>query len=140
MDIKFHFGFTSILAAILFPVFGWKVLIFYIGGVLVDIDHYIWFVAKYKKINPLQCYNFYISESPRQNFKPIIGALHIFHTFEYLTFIIVLSLFNNYTFIYLIGLLGHYLLDLVWHAFIAKRVILNHSIISWIIKNKFQKV
>ena len=140
MQITTHFWFTSILAAVLFPVFGWKVLIFYIGGVLVDTDHYMWFIAKYKKISPLKCYNFYMFESPRQSFKPIIGALHVFHTFEYLTLIAVLAFFNNYIFIYLIGLLGHYLLDLAWHVFTAKRVILNHSIVSWIFKNKIQNL
>ena len=138
MEIWKHTVVSAILAFLLYPPYGLKVLIIFAGGVLIDIDHYFWRICKNKEFNPLDCYRYYLNESPKNNFKRDDGNLHIFHTIEFFIVAILLSLYSKIAFIFTIGLLGHYLLDLIWHITVPKRVILNHSIISWIIKNKIK--
>lgn len=138
MKTSVHLIASLILAAALYPIFSWNVLLILVGGVLIDIDHYFWFVYKYKKFSLFECYRFFTIEAEKNKWKHIKGSLLVFHTMEFLVLIVVLSFFNHLALIFTIGLFGHYLLDLVWHALVPKRIITNHSIISWIIKNKMR--
>lgn len=133
-----HFVFSLIPAILLYNSFGWKVGFILAGGVLIDIDHFIWYVCKYRKYSLNDCYYHYI-DSHETNFKNIIGILLIFHTIEFLLLMIVVSFFSQIALLFTIGLLVHYLLDLIWHIFVSKRIITSVSVISWIVKNK-QKV
>ena len=130
-----HFLFSLIPAVLLYHSFGWKVAFILAGGVLIDIDHYAWYVCKYRKYSLTDCYNHYM-DADKTNFKDIIGILMIFHTIEFLLLMLVLSFFNQFVSMFTIGLLVHYLLDLIWHISIPKRIITSVSVISWIIKNK----
>ena len=40
MKTSVHLMVSAILAAVLYPVFQWKVIIIFVGGILIDIDHY----------------------------------------------------------------------------------------------------
>jgi len=140
MKTSVHLIVSSILAIILYPTFSWNVIFIIVGGVFIDIDHYFWYVYKYKKFSLFDCYKFFIVEAEKNGWKYVIGVLLVFHTIEFLVLIVLSSFFNQLALIFTIGLLGHYLLDLVWHVLVPKRIIVNPSIISWIVKNKIQKV
>jgi len=135
-----HLIASIILAAALYPVFRWKVVLILVGGVLIDIDHYFWYIYKYKKFGLFSCYKHLTVEAEKNNWKDVIGALFIFHTIEFLLIIVVASFYSEYALILLIGLSVHYLLDFIWHCYLPKRMITNPSIISWILKNIIQKV
>jgi hypothetical protein len=139
MKPSVHLLVSLILAVILYPTFNWKVLFILIGGVLIDIDHYFLYIYRFRKFNLRNCYNYFYVEARKDNFKGIIGSLLIFHTIELLLISIILSFYIEFALIFTISLLIHYLLDLIWHYLVPKRLIANHSIISWIIKNKIQK-
>ena len=135
MEIWKHMLLSSILALVFYPFFKWSVLLILISGVAIDIDHYLWRMYKNKEYNPLDCYRYYLYQSPKNNFKADNGNLHIFHTTEFLAISVFLSFYSTLALLFTIGLLGHYILDAIWHVSVPKRVILNHSLISWIIKN-----
>lgn len=138
MKTSVHVIISSILAAVLYPAFGWKVLLILVGGVLIDIDHYFLFVYKYKKFSLFECYKFFTIEAEKNKWKYISSSILVFHTIEFLALMILLSFFNHLVLIFTIGLLGHYVLDLIWHLLVPKRMIVNPSMISWIVK-KFTK-
>ena len=131
-----HLLVSSVLAALLYPLFGWNVLLILAGGVLIDVDHYFWYVSKYKKFNLFYCYSYFMARMNQKGFKEHKGILLIFHTIEFLLIIVLLSFYFEAAFIFLVGLLSHYLLDAIFLYTVAKRLITNHSIINWIIKNK----
>ena len=135
-----HFLFSSIVAIIFYPLFKWKILLILAGGVLIDIDHYFWYILKYKDFNIINSYKFYIKNIETNNYKNVIGILLIFHTIEFLLVMIILSYYFEFAFIFTIGLLSHYLLDYTFLYFVVKKSITSNSIILWLIKNQIQKV
>jgi len=128
-----HSLFSLILALLLYPIFSWKVIFVFVGGVLIDIDHYFWYVYKYKKFNMFGCYKFFYGQGRKNNFKEINGALFIFHTIEFLLLALLLSFYSELILMVTAGLWVHYVLDLIWHYYVPKRLIVNHSVTSWIV-------
>lgn len=140
MKTSVHLVVSLILAVLLYPLFNWKVLLIIVGGVLIDIDHYFWYVCKYKKFSLLDCYYHYIIPLEKNDKSKNIGILMIFHTVEFLFIMVFLSFFIEYALVFTIGLLVHYLLDLIFLYGFAKRFIADHSIIHWIFKHKLESL
>lgn len=140
MRTRIHLLVSLILAAALYSIFNWQVIFIIIGGVLVDIDHYFWYIFKYKKFNMLDCYRWFTTDNVKNNYKDVTGELLIFHTIEFLLATVLLSFYIEFALLFLIGLLTHYFLDLIAYYFTANHFILNHSVISWIVKNKIPKL
>ena len=46
----------------------------------------------------------------------------------------------NWKVLFIIGLASHYILDIIWQYSVLNRLIINPSAISWLYKNKIQKV
>lgn len=137
METWVHSVVSLILAAILYPFFGWEAMAIFAGGVLIDIDHYLWYTFKLKKFDPLKCYTYFINDLQKTKWKDVTGTILIFHTVEFFALCIMLSFFNTLAMLFTVGLAGHYLLDLIWHFQVPKRVILDHSLIHWCAKNYF---
>jgi len=135
-----HFLSSLILAIILFPILKLGSLIVLAGGFLIDIDHYFWYVYRYRKIKIFDSYKFFIKPMDEKDFKSVAGILLIFHTAEFLMAMLILSYFSKIALAFTIGLLLHYALDLCYLYFVAKGFVVNHSIIYWIYKEKIQKL
>ena len=140
MKIWVHFLTSLILAAILYPTFSWIVIFIFIGGVLIDIDHYINHAFRYKNLKLSDCYNHYIVTNKKNSYHKNIGILLIFHTIEFIILMSLLSFYSNIILMATIGLLTHFIMDLIYTFSIHDRLVANYSLISWIIKNKIQKV
>ena len=135
-----HFLVSSILAIIFYPVFNWKVLFILVGGVLIDIDHYVYYIFKYKKFGIFECYRLFTEEGKRSGYRLFLGIFLIFHTIEFALLVLALSFFNELALLFIIGLASHYILDIIWQYSVLNRLIINPSAISWLYKNKIQKV
>lgn len=135
-----HLLVSLLLAAILYPTLGWKVLFILAGGVLIDIDHYLWYVHKHKKFGLIGCYNNFTIEAEKSDWKNVNGILLIFHTIEFLLIMTVMSFYNQIALILALGLFLHYMLDIIWIVTVPKRFVTNHSIIYWYIKSRIQKI
>lgn len=138
MKTSIHLAASLILAALLYPLFSWKALLVLTGGVLIDVDHYLWYVYKYKKFNLLDSYKFYLKNMETNNFTNVMGILLVFHTIEFLLLLAFLSFYYESVLAFTIGLLSHYFLDVIFLYSVPKRIITNHSIISWIVKNRIK--
>jgi len=140
MKVWVHFVFSLAIGIILYPIFGWKALFVLAGGVLIDLDHYLWYAYRHKKANFFEAYKYYLKNLEKNDFTSDIGILLVFHTIEFLALMIVLSFYGEAFFLFTIGLLLHYLLDAVFLYFVAKRLIADYSLVHWVLKNKIQKV
>ena len=128
-----HVVFSTILAYLFYPVFGWKIIFIYVGGVLIDIDHYLWYIYKVKDLDIFKCYKYYIESHKIKNFDKDKGALMIFHTVEFLLLIVFLAFYFEIALAFFTGLIVHYILDIIFLIFVVKGFILKHSIIAWLI-------
>ena len=136
MKFSVHLGFSILLAALFYPIFGWNSLLIIAGGVLIDADHYIYYVFKFKKFNPFQCNKYFTEDGKKSDYHIFDGLVLIFHTLEFLIAMIVLSFYSKLALVLIIGIIGHYLLDIIWFKFYIKRFVLNHSLSWWLIKPK----
>ena len=135
-----HFSVSAVLAAVLYPAFGWKALFAIAGGVLIDIDHYLWYICKYKNFSMFKAYKLFIKNIETNKYTNVTGILLVFHTIEFLLIMAFLSFYFKSALAFTIGLSSHYILDFIFLYFAAKRFIVNHSIVNWIFKNIIQKV
>lgn len=139
MRFSVHLGFSILLAALFFPIFGWTSLLILAGGVLIDADHYIYYIFKFKKFNPFECNKYFTEDSKKSDYHIFDGLMLVFHTLEFLIVMIVLSFYSKFALALTIGFASHHLLDFIWFYFFLKRFILNHSLIWWLVKSKFRK-
>ena len=137
MKFSVHLAVSVVLAALFYPVFGINSFFIIIGGLFPDIDHYLHFVFMKKRFNPFECNNYYTEEAKKRSYHEFDGVLFIFHTLEFLILMMLLSFYSKLAFIFTIGIAGHFILDAIWFTYFVRRLVLNHSIISWlIIKSK----
>lgn len=68
MDVPSHFFITLLVSIILFPFLGHYALITIVGGVFIDIDHYFWYVYKFRKFGIIKSYKFHKD-------KPFLGRM-----------------------------------------------------------------
>ncbi len=140
METWKHFIVSSAIAAAIYPIFGWKSVFVIVGGVCIDIDHYFWYVYKFQKWSLIKCYSHYIKGLEGDNYKYNIGILLIFHTIEFLVVCLLISFFVDYALIFTIGLLAHYMMDLIYLYSGPKIFIASTSAIAWLYSNIIQKV
>ncbi|MBI2657432.1 hypothetical protein HYX08_01925 [Candidatus Woesearchaeota archaeon] len=135
-----HFIASLALAALLYPVLGWKAMLIFAGGVLIDIDHYLWYVYKYRKIGFFKAYRFFSKNTDARDFSNFEGILLLFHTVEFLLVSVVLSFYSRLALAFTAGLILHYGLDTIYLYRIAGRFIVNHSLIHWIYSSHIKKL
>ena len=140
MEMSIHLATSLALAAALYPFFGWVSLLVVVGGFLIDIDHYFWYVYKAKKFSIKGCYDFYILPPKNGNFFNNKDSLLVFHTIELIILIIVLALFNIYIRVVLFGLLLHLSLDVYYRITKAKYLFLSQPSVIWFMLKKKEKI
>jgi hypothetical protein len=130
---KEHIIYSTILCAALFPLFKWNVIIiFLVSVILIDIDHYIWFVQKTKDYHIKSVWRYYqhlLQISKRK----CEYVLHVFHTVEFWMLIILLAFVSQFFVYVAIGISYHVLLDHIYciqHNPLQKRA---NSIIEWLL-------
>ena len=100
-----------IISALLYPIYGLNVLIILISNILIDADHYLWYVLKIKDKDLVKAFKFYKNRDIRPKYGRI---LHIFHTAELLILIIILNFYSRFFFFVLIGMVIHLILDVIY--------------------------
>lgn len=86
-----------------------QTIIVFLSSVLIDFDHYIWYVMKKKDYNIKRCYTFF-KKVVKEKHKPM---KHIFHTLEVLFVIVFFGIYFHILLLVAIGMLFHSLLDLI---------------------------
>ena len=105
MKLIYHFIVSLIISILLFPVFKHNVIFILVGGFLIDIDHLIWHIFKYREFN--------IKRAHHMNYdKSIKHRIHIFHLLEFLLICLILSLFSQIFLLISLGLIVHHIMDI----------------------------
>jgi len=130
---KWHILFGAIFSLILFLVF--KVNLFYsivvfLASVLIDVDHYLFYVKRKDDWNLKTAFNWFVALEKKH--KPL--AL-IFHNIEFVILILILSFFHNFFLFILIGLLFHLSIDLIY-LIVADRMGTKEFLLTRYLLNK----
>lgn len=134
MILSTHFIISLILAALLYPVFGVKSLLVFLGGFFIDIDHFFWNMIKFRNLNIFEAYEFHNKNIKNNDFTNVTGILLIFHTLEFLLLMLFLSFISEIFLLVTYGLILHLLLDGMHIASLKKGIIAQPSLIFWLIK------
>lgn len=100
--------FFSVILFLFFKVSLFYCIIVFLASVLIDFDHYLLYAKRKKDGDLKKCYEWNLMLPSKH--KKIV---HIFHTMEFLIFILLLSLFHQIFLFVFIGLLFHSILDII---------------------------
>jgi len=111
---------TSFFIFIIFPQIGWLAfLIIFLSSVLIDFDHYLYYVVKKKDFSLMNAYAWFIknrdiwmalSKKEKEKFQQ---GIIIFHGIECWILLILLTLISRWFLFVLIGVLVHMVFDFI---------------------------
>lgn len=104
MRLIAHFIVSTILAIALYPFLGIDSTWVFVTGFLIDIDHYFYYIIKYRKLNVFEGNRFFKEVK-------LYNILLIFHTVEIFLLVVVLSFFSLIGKVLLLGLIVHHVMD-----------------------------
>ncbi len=145
----FHFLSSLVLTIILYPFFGvWSLAVF-IGGFLIDVDHYFYWAMKNRSLDPIASYKSQTIESKRnkERFKKIKkrplylrwDRLHIFHVWEFWVLMFLLVFVHKFFLINFLGMVLHLSLDFIdlfKDRVYGRRAV---SFFCWLKRNKIRR-
>lgn len=108
---KWHILLGAVFSLVLFLAFNvspFNSLLVFLASVLIDLDHYMWYVQRKKDLSLRRAYIW-----AKKHMNPPKPFFHIFHTIEFLILILVLSYFFNFFLFIFIGMIFHSILDLM---------------------------
>ena len=89
----------------------YQVSIIFLASVLIDVDHYIYYIFRFKSLSLKKAYIWFRKRAKLQP-KKRAECLVAFHTFEFLLLISILAIYFQTMFLILIGFLIHSFIDL----------------------------
>ena len=107
---KTHLILSLIPFILLFPAYKYLTFAFFIGSFLIDFDHYLWYIIRFKKFNLEKAYQYYLPENRKYREKDL---LHIFHVWEFWLLMLILSFAHMFFLIIFFGIIFHLLLDFI---------------------------
>ena len=128
MRPKYHVLFSFLFSAGLFFFFPRITLlgaiVIFMGAVLIDVDHYLYYVFKKKDLSLRRAYRFFIMQLhvARKHKEHYQSPLCIFHTVEALILMTVLALYSKIWLYVLVGSLLHFVLDLYETLIVHKNI------------------
>jgi len=132
MLLSIHFITSVLLAIFLYPFYGLNSLFVLIGGFLIDIDHYLYTLLKFKNLSIIDSYKFYTGRRIKKRFGKV---MLLFHNLEFLSIMAILSFFSNTFYLITLGVMLHYLLDFIEQFFVLGKVTVTSSIVFRLFRN-----
>lgn len=114
MTLTQHLAVTGVAAAALSPFLnGEEILFFATGSVLIDVDHYLLYVQRTRRLDIRGMFRYFDELLPIQKTIPYVG-LCLFHTVDFFLLVGILALFHQFLIPLLAGLLFHFAFDLAY--------------------------
>jgi hypothetical protein len=112
MTLTQHLALTGIAAAALSPVLsGGEIALFAVGGVLIDVDHYLLFVQRRRSLSIAGMFRYFSELQPIQCNISYVG-LCVFHTVDFFLLLAALGFIYPIVWYLLAGCLYHFVIDL----------------------------
>ena len=113
MTLAQHSVLTGIAAAALAPALDRaEMLLFAVGAVLIDVDHYFLYIQRRRNFSIRGMFRYFEELQPIQRSIPYVG-LCVFHTFDFFFLLLLFSSGYPLLRVLLAGCLFHFALDLL---------------------------
>ena len=116
MRVRDHIALSTAAAALLFPFFGKRVVPAWAASILIDADHYLWFVANERRVDPVAAVEFFNEAQP-----PPATNVRWFHSPVALSIVAALATRRRSLLPVAIGMAAHAAVD-VYHDARMNRV------------------
>jgi len=114
MTLVQHIGLTAVASLIMLPFWNWiQIVWFSIGSILIDVDHYIYYVVRKKRFGIKEMFKYHDSLFAQKDKIPYAGIC-VFHTIDFFILIGILSFYFPVFLYLLIGLIYHFLVDIIF--------------------------
>ena len=115
---KWHIFLTAAFCAVLyllgFDISLQNILLIILGGILIDIDHYIAYIFIKKDFNLKRAYKYFVKMREKiKRGKKVNVPLCVFHTLEFVIALAVIVFFNKTLLFLFIAMLFHLMLDFI---------------------------
>lgn len=128
---KIHFIagiFFIFLLYLLFPQISLiGLLIILLSSILIDADHYIYYILKKRDLNLVKCYNWYILHLkktlslPMKERKKIYSGFYLFHGIEWILLLFLLGTYVHPFFAFVsAGFLFHWIIDIPHEVYVKR--------------------
>jgi len=134
---KTHIIINLILSLILLPFINpIYVLIFFLSSILIDVDHYLYYVFEKKRFSLKSAYNWYVLEKSRfhnlslEEKKKHRYFIFIFHSLELLIILFIASLYIPILFFITLGFSIHLIEDMlvaIRYKYLNRKLFLTYS-------------
>jgi len=128
----YHLLLSLVIMLFLFPYIGWSSLWVIVGGVLVDIDHYLWTLFRHRIFSVSKSFNFYTEKVKRKAVKEISECFLFFHLYEVMLLFVLLSFYSKNVLIFTVGLITHNITDIIHDFYAYGKQAVKRSIFEWI--------
>lgn len=109
MCLKDHIKYSSVPSLALYPLVGIGALYFFLGSILIDLDHCIEYASKFERFSVGGMFAFYNGLKEPMRYL----GLSLFHTLEFLILVLILSFFFSWLWFVWLGMIFHWALDMV---------------------------
>jgi hypothetical protein len=116
LRVRDHIALSTAAATLLFPLFGKRVAPAWAASILIDSDHYLWFVANERRLDPVAALHFFNEAQP-----PPASSVRWFHSPVALAIAAAASAKRRSLLAVALGMAAHVALD-VYHESRMKRV------------------
>ena len=106
MRVRDHIALSTSGAALLYPLVGRRVLVAWMAGILIDVDHYLWFCWRERSLSPLAAYNFFTQADV-----PHDPATRVFHNPLFIPLVLMLGTGRKGAVPVAVGMAVHLVLD-----------------------------
>lgn len=114
MSLGSHLKYTAVASTIMLVFWDLQqILWFAIGSILIDADHYIFYVFKCKRFDIKGMFTYYDMLTREKDSITYLG-IFVFHTVEFFIVAGILSLYIPLMFYLLLGMFFHYILDIMY--------------------------
>ena len=128
-----HFAVSLVLSAWLFKYYSYAAFMVLIGGVFIDIDHYLVYVIPKRDMHFLRAYRHFKDYGRNGLHQWIKQELYAFHNLEMLALLAIFSFYSTLVFMFFIGVLVHYIMD--WIAeYKAIGTVKSLSAFAWLFR------
>lgn len=116
MRVRDHIALSTAAAALMFPLVGKHVAPAWAASILIDSDHYFWFVKNERRVHPLAAVRFFNEAQPAPT-----SNVRWFHSPVALTAVAALAAWRRSLFPVAVGMAAHVVVD-TYHDARMKRV------------------
>jgi hypothetical protein len=107
MYTKPHLIYAILFCLILLPFINWWILILFSAAFFIDVDHYFYYIIKFKDLSLKKAYRYFINNPELKD------LIFPFHTIEFYLLLLILATFNIFFVFILLGVSFHLILDII---------------------------